>query len=513
MSDNPVINVSAVNYRYGGTTNQYQAAEEVPALTDINLQIPAGQCVLLCGPSGGGKSSLLRLMNGLIPHFHEGVLEGSVHVNGCETKSAKLNELGLSTSTVFQNPRTQFFTGQVDSELAFTLENACTDPQVIRRQVAAATQKLKITDLLNRPLTQMSGGQLQKVACAGALTTGAKILLFDEPTANLDRGSIQSWRQVLQELREQGFTMVFAEHRLYYLQGIIDRALVVADGQIKADMTAPEFWGLSDSKRESYGLRTLSDQKIPAELNRTESHNGRGRQPAPESLGKNDGSETDSPESLGENGVELEAIKFAYGKKTILDIDRMRLPAGKVNVIVGENGAGKTTLLRLLCGLEKPARGTIKVDGKNASKRSLNKQAFLVAQDVNRQLFSASVGQEVCLGIPKAEQPSPEDLTKLLADFDLDKLTGRHPLSLSGGQKQRLVVAAARAAKTRIYLFDEPSSGVDRRHLETMARTLRELADSGAVVVVVTHDYELLGAAADRVIELQAICPEERHEA
>lgn len=508
MTD-PVIEISNASYVYGGATNQYQNQVQVPALTDINLRINPGECLLLCGPSGGGKSSLLRLMNGLIPHFHEGTLQGSVRVCGKETANSKLNELGLSTSTVFQNPRTQFFTGQVDSELAFTLENACRNPLQIRQQVALAAQKLGIEALLQRPLNELSGGQLQKVACAGALTTGAKVLLFDEPTANLDRTSIQSWRKVLVELREQGFTMVFAEHRLYYLHGLIDRALVVDKGQIRADMPAEKFWALDAEQRAEYGLRSLQTPQLPEHIEL----NGNRVNGKEENNPESNRTREETPESLLNKGVELEGIQFSYGKKPILDIKKLRLKPGKVNVVVGENGAGKTTLLRLLCGLEKPNAGTIKVDEKQASPRKLNRLAFLVAQDVNRQLFSASVEQEVCLGLSKTQRPTEERLKEILTDFDLDTVIGRHPMSLSGGQKQRLVVAAARTAQTGIYLFDEPSSGVDRRHLETIASTLRELADSGAVVVVVTHDYELLGTVADNVVELNPIYPAEHREA
>lgn len=487
---NSAIHIHQVGYRYGAA-NAYATGTHLSALENINLDIKPGECILLCGPSGGGKSSLLRLINGLIPHFHEGEMVGEVRVCGQNTKESSLAKLGESTFTVFQNPRTQFFTGHVLSELAFALENRCVPPDQIRRQVAKALTELSITDLQNRALNQLSGGQLQKVACAGALTAHAQVLLFDEPTANLDPQATASWRQTLQKLRDKGLTMVFAEHRLYYLKGLIDRALVVQGGKVVADLSASQLWSLDETQRQKFGLRGFTEPKLP-------------QPPIP--IGNGSAPKTRRQVT---NGLELEGVQFSYrtshGRKKVLDIPYLAFPAGQISAVVGDNGAGKTTLLRLLCGLEKPQAGQILLKGKRLSAKEATESAFLVSQDVNRQLFTASVAEEVVLGLSKPELPSKSQIVELARQYDLEKCLDRHPLSLSGGEKQRVVIAAAPAAKTQVYLFDEPSSGVDRRHLETIGRTMKDLAESGAVVVVVTHDYELLKECDGQVYHLESL--------
>lgn len=218
---------------------------------------------------------------------------------------------------------------------------------------------------------------------------------------------------------------------------------------------------------------------------------------------------------LSSRGLRLENLRFSYGNHQILDIPDFTFPAGKVNVLVGQNGVGKTTLSRVICGLAK-ASGQISLNGKPLSRRERQRLAYIVMQDVHRQLFADSVLAEVTLGQkpyrpghgePASAQatrmtPPPERVQEILADLDLWDLRERHPLSLSGGQKQRLVIASALAWRKQVYIFDEPTSGVDYRHLLQIAGQLRTLADTGAVVIVVTHDFELLEHAADTVIRL-----------
>lgn len=374
--------------------------------------------------------------------------------------------------------------------------------------------------------------------------------------------------------------MVVAEHRLYFLNGLADRVVVLDHSKIAADYDGQEFFALSERARQNLGLRTLTEpgadassvQLVPDFLppapamktaprvhepkpsdndtnpktdtnpdtnhdNATNPNTNPATAPAklttilPGSRLKNSAptaykTPPDNPDiqeplpspdvnGPSSRGLRLENLRFSYGNHQILDIPDFTFPAGKVNVLVGQNGVGKTTLSRVICGLAK-ASGQISLNGKPLSRRERQRVAYIVMQDVHRQLFADSVLAEVTLGQkpyrpghgePASAQatrmtPPPERVQEILADLDLWDLRERHPLSLSGGQKQRLVIASALAWRKQVYIFDEPTSGVDYRHLLQIAGQLRTLADTGAVVIVVTHDFELLEHAADTVIRL-----------
>ncbi|MCU9968615.1 ABC transporter ATP-binding protein [Mobiluncus mulieris] len=610
----------------------------IPALVDISLECPPGSLTLLCGASGCGKSTLLRALNGLVPFFHRGTLRGKVTVGGLSVPDAPLALLGDTSATVFQNPRTQFFTADVTSELAFRGENAGEPPAQIWQDILGACKQLDTAKFLGRALGALSGGELQKIACTAALASGKRILFFDEPTSNLSPGSISEFAKILANLKSQGYTTVVAEHRLYFLNGLADRVVVLDHGKIAADYDGQEFFALSERARQNLGLRTLTElgadsssvQLVPDFLppapamktvprvhepkpshNDTNPNTNPGTAPAklttilPGSRLKNSAptahkAPPDNPDIQGpipspdvngpsSRGLHLENLRFSYGNHQILDIPDFTFPAGKVNVLVGQNGVGKTTLSRVICGLAK-ASGQISLNGKPLSRRERQRLAYIVMQDVHRQLFADSVLAEVTLGQKPYRQapqiptkstgsnpfhlehrlfpaggtktrntpngnttrlsgteenlpvsktdvyptqatnsqpeenpannsastpqkpkpgsknsrmaPSPERVREILHDLDLWNLRERHPLSLSGGQKQRLVIASALAWRKQVYIFDEPTSGVDYRHLLQIADQLRTLADTGAVVIVVTHDFELLEHAADTVIRL-----------
>ncbi|NMX11707.1 ABC transporter ATP-binding protein [Mobiluncus mulieris] len=580
----PEILVRGLNFAYATASNgdvfetaaqrrarragKVSETSTIPALVDISLECPPGSLTLLCGASGCGKSTLLRALNGLVPFFHRGTLRGKVTVGGLSVPDAPLALLGDTSATVFQNPRTQFFTADVTSELAFRGENAGEPPAQIWQDILGACKQLDTAKFLGRTLGALSGGELQKIACTAALASGKRILFFDEPTSNLSPGSISEFAKILANLKSQGYTMVVAEHRLYFLNGLADRVVVLDHGKIAADYDGQEFFALSERARQNLGLRTLTEpgadsssvQLAPDFLppapamktvprvhepkpsdNDTNPNTNPATAPAklttilPGSRLKNSAptaykaaykTPPDNPdiqETLpspdvndpSSRGLHLENLRFSYGNHQILDIPDFTFPAGKVNVLVGQNGVGKTTLSRVICGLAK-ASGQISLNGKPLSRRERQRLAYIVMQDVHRQLFADSVLAEVTLGQkpyrpghgePASAQatrmaPPPERVQEILADLDLWDLRERHPLSLSGGQKQRLVIASALAWRKQVYIFDEPTSGVDYRHLLQIADQLRTLADTGAVVIVVTHDFELLEHAADTVIRL-----------
>ena len=484
--DHPMIDIDHVSFAYGSasavgtdSTDEDRGAGDptgtVLGLEDASLRIQPGECVLLCGPSGCGKSTLLRLINGLVPNFHPGVLTGSVTVAGIDASVSSLDVTGRQVATVFQNPRTQFFTSEVRSELAFGPENFGTAPGTIRRRLTEAARRTGIDDLLSASLFRLSGGQKQLVACAASMVVDPRVHLFDEPTSNLSPESVN------------------------LLRDVVDRVILLDGGRIVREMPAARLWAMSERERIDLGLRALHpvESAHPALILHAR------EAPSDQDVQMSGvGARRDAPPSTS-GGLTVEGLSFCYGSHRVLDIPRLDLPRGRVTALVGPNGAGKSTLTRVLVGLER-AKGTIRLDGRALRAKERTRLGYVVMQDVHRQLFGAEVREELALGVP------PEELTdgrveRTLSDHGLADVADRHPMSLSGGQKQRLVIAAARMVDKEIYIFDEPSSGLDYRHLRSTARTIRDLAEADKVVVVVTHDEELLTACADRVVQMRPL--------
>lgn len=480
-------------------------------ITNLNLTIQPGESVLICGGSGSGKSSVIRLLNGLIPKYHEGTLTGQVvhtSTNGNEhiISHEELFETGRFTATVFQNPRTQFFTTNVTSELAFACENYGMNPQDIKDRMMRVVNEINIPHLLGKNLFHISGGEKQRVACGCSMMSEPDLYLFDEPTSNLSPQAIDEFREVYASLRRKGATLVVAEHRLYFLRGLVDRVIIMTDGRIEREMTGDEFLALTDDERSQYGLRDLTAPPEP-ELPTIVANGNATKLPptlvptlAP-STTSDDGGSADSVSEP--TALEIRNLQFSYGKKLVLDIPELRLPAGKVIVVAGPNGAGKSTFASVLTGLEK-ARGTISYRGEKLTPKKRLAHSYMVMQDVHRQLFGTTVRGEVTVD-SAASFVDPAQVDGLLAEFDLLHLADRHPMSLSGGQKQRVVIATAKACQKDIVVFDEPSSGLDYQHMVAIAHALRELAAHGKVVLVITHDYELMNLCGDLILHLNKL--------
>ena len=481
-----MIDVASLSFSYVSELT----GDRVEALKDVDLSADAGSLTLVCGASGCGKSTLMKALTGLVPQMTPGELDGVVRINGRNLADVALTDVGHLCSSVFQNPRTQFFCDTVAEELAFCGENYGRERATLRQQSERAAKLMGISHLMERKLTTLSGGQLQKVALACALASGAPVLLADEPTSNLDPAAISEVREALKVLKEQGLTIVVVEHRLHFLRDLADQVLLMEGGRVTRRWSGAEFFSMGQAQRRSLGLRTLVGQ---GQAGRQEKQTGRwanqvGRQENREAAA--------NPVRLSCRG-----LSFAYGASPVFEGLDADFPAGQITCIAGANGVGKTTLVRVLCGLAAPSSGTISLDGVPASRKTRRSACALVMQDTGRQLFSDTLAGELTIGASHASGQSGE---QLLADFDLANLGDRHPLSLSGGQKQRLVIAAARATGRPIVILDEPTSGVDARHLDSITATLRRIADEGAAVVVVTHDGEFAAACADRLITLTA---------
>lgn len=471
-----MIDVESLSFSYVSELT----GDRVEALRGVDLSVRPGTLTLVCGSSGCGKSTLMRSLTGLVPQMSPGELEGTVRIDGRDLAEVPLTEVGHLCSSVFQNPRTQFFCDTVAEELAFCGENYGRDREALIETSTRAAELMGISHLMDRKLSTLSGGQLQKVALACALSSGAPVLLADEPTSNLDPDAIVDVRRALAVLKEQGMTIIVVEHRLHFLRGLADQVLLMEDGALTRRWTGEEFYAMGERERQSRGLRTLVDPGPPQAWVASR--------------------DTDAEASAGGSvGLSCRDLSFSYGNTPVFESFDADFPVGRITCIAGVNGVGKTTLVRVLCGLAAPGSGTITLDGQEVNRRQRRASCALVMQDTGRQLFSDTLAGELTIG---ASEASGEAGEKLLADFDLAHLGDRHPLSLSGGQKQRLVIAAARATGRRVVILDEPTSGVDARHLDSITATLRRIADEGAAVIVVTHDGEFASACADRLITL-----------
>lgn len=490
-----MIDVASLSFSYVSELT----GDRVEALKDVDLSADAGSLTLVCGASGCGKSTLMKALTGLVPQMTPGELDGVVRINGRNLADVALTDVGHLCSSVFQNPRTQFFCDTVAEELAFCGENYGRERATLRQQSERAAKLMGISHLMERKLTTLSGGQLQKVALACALASGAPVLLADEPTSNLDPAAISEVQAALKVLKEQGLTIIVVEHRLHFLRGLADQVLLMESGRVTRRWNGAEFFSMGQAQRRSLGLRTLVDPGPPetwvgqVKEGRQEKQTGRQEK----QVGRQEKREA-TPSQIR---LSCRGLSFAYGASPVFEGLDADFPAGQITCIAGANGVGKTTLVRVLCGLAAPSSGSISMDGVPASRKTRRSACALVMQDTGRQLFSDTLAGELTIGASHASGQSGE---QLLADFDLANLGERHPLSLSGGQKQRLVIAAARATGRPIVILDEPTSGVDARHLDSITATLRRIADEGAAVVVVTHDGEFAAACADRLITLTA---------
>ena len=473
--------IRGVSYSYPGGR---------PVLDDVDMDVTPGALTLVCGASGSGKSTVLRLLNGLIPNFHEGELSGRVLIDDEDVSSAPIERSGLRTATVFQNPASQFFTTTVADELAFAPQNYRVEAGEIRRRRAGALEELGIGDLADRDLRTLSGGQVQKVACAQALAQRTPVILLDEPTSNLDPRAIDDVRATIGRLKAAGRTLVVAEHRIYFLRGLVDEVVIMGRGRVVHRMAGEVLWRIGEARRKELGLRALERPRLavrPAGLAAIAGGPGGrpGAEDAAEDAVGNGAVDADDAAGDGADGLLIENLQVERSGRLVLDIPRLFFPAGAVTGVVGANGVGKTTLARAVCRLQRARRGArMSLGGRELR----SGRAFLVMQDVHRQLFTESVSQE-------ASAPQLERL-------DLAALADRHPLSLSGGQKQRLVIATAIDQDARVLILDEPTSGVDHRHLVAIAAELRDLAREGRVVIVISHDVEFLNECADRVIDM-----------
>jgi energy-coupling factor transport system ATP-binding protein len=443
---------SGLGFRYSGAPNE--------AIADIDLELEAGEIVLIEGASGSGKSTLLRALAGLVPRLHGGRFRGRCVVGGLDTREAAPQAVAARAALAFQDPEAQGVMRTVEHDVAFGPECLGRPAARVAADAAWALSAAGAEHLRERPLDELSTGERQRAALAAVLALRSPIVLLDEPTAQLDGAATAALAETLSSLAREGVCIVVAEHRVERLVPIADRRLSMIDGRLVADTDA-------------------ADPVAPV-----------------------------PPPAEGPVALRAERLAAARGARTVLaDVD-LELRAGSVTALTGANGAGKTTLLRALAGLDRPAAGRVLLGGDDVTVAPIEARfprLALVTQDPGRHLLCERVRDEVAFALEQLGVPRPERerrVAETLAWAGLAALAERHPLDLSVGERERVAIAAIAVARPRVLLLDEPTRGMDPRRRSWLAASLLDLARDGVAVLVATHDLGFARACAHRELQV-----------
>lgn len=456
-----MINIDNISFSYNDEAN----------LENINLKIEKGEVILLCGESGCGKTTLTRFLNGLIPNFFDGKREGEVYLNDDAISEMPIYEIAEHMGSVFQNPKTQFFNVDTTSELVFGCENLGIDEDEIKNRLNLVVNDFNLENLLDKNIFKLSGGEKQKIACASVSAVFPEILVLDEPSSNLDSQSSWHLEEIIRKWKGQGKTVIIAEHKLFFLPNVTDRVIYLKDGKILNQWSIEEFKSVN---HRDLGLRQLNLENLRVKRNDYYCQN--------------------------QEYLELKNFNFKYGKREVLNIDNLKIPKNEVIAIIGKNGVGKSTFANCLCGLKRSCKGELIYNNKSLNRKERLKKTYMVMQDVNHQLFSESVIDEVLLSM---EEENIELAEMILSDLNLIHLKDAHPMALSGGEKQRVAIASAIASGKEILIFDEPTSGLDLKNMMKVSENLRYLQSIGVSSFIITHDYELIMETCSHIIHIE----------
>lgn len=496
----PIISFRNFSFQY--------RAQKRPTLTDINLEIYPGERVLIAGPSGSGKSTLAGCINGLNPFSNPGACTGTLTVDGVDAPHSSLFELSAHVGTVLQDPDGQFIGLTVGEDIAFALENSCTPQDEMHAITRHAAELVGIENHLGYAPHELSGGQKQRVSLAGVMVDQVKILLFDEPLANLDPATGKQAIELIDEIQKKtDTTVLIIEHRLEdVLWRNVDRIVLVNGGTILADLRPDEL--LSGSLLAENGIREplyvtalryagvdITPDKHPAHvdslvLDDTDTQKLRdwfSARPRPAA----------QPER--EPLLEVKGLSFGYqkGQQTLRDVS-FSIGKGEMVSIVGRNGAGKSTLSKLICGFETPDAGEIFLNGKPLAEENIRRRAQhigYVMQNPNQMISKTMIYDEVALGLQRSGLTEEQIREKVEATL---RVCGLYPFrnwpisALSFGQKKRVTIASVLVLDPELILLDEPTAGQDFRHYTDIMEFLRGLNARGVTVVMITHDMHLM---------------------
>ena len=432
-----------VSFTYKNSNNK--------VLDSVNFKINKGECILLTGVSGSGKSTLIHLMNGLIPTLYEGHLEGDILFKNKDLKDIESYDISKNIGYVSQDPRGHFFTTNTTSELVFSMENYGIPLNEMKKKYSELVNLLELEKLVDKNIIYISSGERQKIAIGCSLSLEPEIIILDEPSSNLDFHMTKKLKQLIEKLKTKGYTIIIAEHRMYYIQDLIDRVFMINNGKV-IEKTISDLKSNNEVPLRSLDIFNLELENI----------------------------------SCKNKELLMEINNITY--KNILSNITTTVYKGDVIGLIGKNGVGKTTLLRLLSNIMKPNKG--KIVGKVVP--------FLVMQDMDYQFFTESVESEMKFG---SADNDLEKINSLLMKLGLTEFKDKIPFELSGGQKQRLLIAISALANVNLLMFDEPTSGLDYVNMTKVSGILKDLSKNSALIVA-THDIEFLYKTCNRVVYL-----------
>ncbi|MER6343820.1 ABC transporter ATP-binding protein [Streptomyces sp. NPDC001595] len=510
-----MIRFEDVSVTYDGVTE--------PTVRGVDLEVPEGELVLLVGPSGVGKSTILGAVSGLVPHFTGGTLRGRVTVAGRDTRTHKPRELADVVGTVGQDPLSHFVTDTVEDELAYGMESLGLAPEVMRRRVEETLDLLGLAALRDRPIATLSGGQQQRVAIGSVLTPHPSVLVLDEPTSALDPAAAEEILAVLQRLvHDLGTTVLMAEHRLERVVQYADQVLVLPSPGAAPLLGPPaEMMAVSpvcppvvelgrlagwsplpltvrDARRRASGLRErLRDEEAPAAPALPVAPRPDAVPPMPRRWFRR-------PSEAAAPAAEVRALAVRRGRIAALRHVDLTVRAGETVALMGRNGAGKSTLLSSLVGLVQPASGSVRVGGAvphRTSPPDLVRRVGLVPQEPRDLLYADTVAAE-CAAADADAGAEPGTCRALVSELLPGVADDTHPRDLSEGQRLTLALAVVLTARPPLLLLDEPTRGLDYAAKSRLAVLLRRLAAEGHAIVLATHDVELAAEIAHRVVLL-----------
>lgn len=467
-----MIELKNVSYIYPHTAQK--------ALRHLSFSLPKGRCVMVTGPSGSGKTTLCLATAGILHHEYGGKKEGQVLVDGRDVASfSGLSELARQIGIVFDDPEAQMIFTTVEEEILSALEHRGLEAQVIEERLASVMAVTHLTDLKDRSPHNLSGGQKQRAALAATLALGNEILILDEPTSELDEHATRSIVKILDDLKQDGKTILLIEHKYEHFRAMVDKLVVMENGSISASGDPDEV--LSDPRIRGIVIPDFTGI--------------RGQSPVPESGGP----ATDPV-------IVVKDLSFSYGDIPALNTINLEIRAGEFVAIVGENGSGKTTLVKQFNNLLTPTRGEVRILGKNTRECTITELARhvgLVFQNPDHMFFADTVREEVAFGLTNLGITDPgKIIDTALENAGLLHTGDLYPRWLSRGERQRLAIACVIAMEPSIIVLDEPTTGLDGNEARQVMEILRDYRLSGHTVIVITHNREIALHCADRIITM-----------
>lgn len=524
-----VVTLSNVTFTYGGATE--------PALADVTLSIAEGECVLVTGPAGAGKTTLASSLNGIVPQFYRGKMRGTVLVEGMSTKQVPIGQLAHRVGLVFQDPADQLVASSVEDDVAFGAENYGVPAEEIRHRVSEAIELVRLSGLAQRPPYALSGGQQQACALAAILAMRPNILVLDEPTSNLDPLGSKHILQIIADLvKRESRSLIVIEHKLEELLPLIDRIVVMDGGRIIRQGTPDQLFRgavlhemdaagvhLPQVTRVAIGLEKAAGLSLTAPSGRAPVTVEEGEESV-RSLFSRSGASGRARGGEGKRGVlagspaeaaapiiDIRGLTHIYsgGNVALRDVD-LRIRRNEFVAVIGQNGSGKTTLVKHFNGLLRPTRGEYLLDGRPTAKQkvsALSRRVGYCFQNPDHQMCNLTVREELEFGPRNMRVPAgqiKQRVDEAVESMGLAHVMEKNPFSLSKGERQKVAVAAILTMQPEVVVVDEPTTGQDFKMGREMMEIARQLHRQGKTVIVITHDMSIVAEYCERAVVMCA---------